>query len=313
MLRMYPLGFGGGVIGLKKCSVIDLGSNTVRLSVYRCEGLEFSQLFSRKEMVGLAGYVEEGRLSDKGIKKACEVLLSFRELLQNLEITDVHVFATASLRNIDNTAEALETIRLQTGYMIEVISGEEEARLDFIGASCSVKIPSGILIDIGGGSTEIVKFENHLIQDAISLPIGSLGLFRRYVKDLFPGKNELLAMRTSALEVLRQMETPGASVGILCGVGGTVRAAAKLQKEMCGTSLPGQFPTADLKKMLRQLRTGDRSALMQLLRVVPDRIHTAIPGMILLDVIADYFDVHTIVVSSCGVREGYLLEHVLRR
>lgn len=82
------------------CGIADVGSNTMRLSIYQYDETGFRLLLNKKEMAGLAGYVRSGALSEGGILVACRVLTSFRDLLANLGIEELHVFATASLRNI---------------------------------------------------------------------------------------------------------------------------------------------------------------------------------------------------------------------
>lgn len=115
-----------------KQAVIDIGSNSMRLSVYETtETGTFTILFKDKIMAGLAGYVEEGALSPEGITRAILGLRSFRGTLRALNIPQVAVFATASLRNIRNTAQAVAEIQRGTGFAIEVLSGEEEARLGY--------------------------------------------------------------------------------------------------------------------------------------------------------------------------------------
>ena len=114
-----------------KCGIVDVGSNTIRLSIYHWEGQRFKLLMNKKEMAGLAGYIQNGLLSDSGILVACRVLAGFKELLHNFEIADLRVFGTASLRNITNTEEALETIRAVTGIDVEVLSGADEAAFSF--------------------------------------------------------------------------------------------------------------------------------------------------------------------------------------
>ena len=109
-----------------KQAVIDIGSNSMRLTVYETtETGGFTILFKDKVMAGLAGYVEDGALSLDGIARAVLGLMSFRNTLEALNITQVSVFATASLRNITNTTQAVSTIQRATGFSIEVISGEE--------------------------------------------------------------------------------------------------------------------------------------------------------------------------------------------
>ena len=84
-------------------ALIDIGSNSMRLSVYELSNGSFRTLFREKIMAGLAGFVVKKKLTPEGIDRACDGLLRFRETLKLLEIDDVSVFATASLRNISNT------------------------------------------------------------------------------------------------------------------------------------------------------------------------------------------------------------------
>ncbi len=95
-----------------KFAIVDLGSNTIRLSVYNTlpEG-GFDLLFSEKEMAGLVSYVHGGVLSPEGIQRACGAIRDFQALLRQFDLDAPHVFATASLRNIRNTEEAVEQIR----------------------------------------------------------------------------------------------------------------------------------------------------------------------------------------------------------
>ena len=90
---------------LMKCAVIDIGSNSMRLTVYDAQKDSFKILFKEKIMTALAGYVEKGKLTQEGIDSACSALMEFRHRLDVLEIRDVYVFATASLRNISNTGK----------------------------------------------------------------------------------------------------------------------------------------------------------------------------------------------------------------
>lgn len=96
--------------------IVDLGSNTVRLSLYRVlpEG-DYDLLFSKKEMAGLVNYISGGVLSQEGIHRACSILEKFRELLRHFGVENFYIFATAPLRNIRNSEEAVHTIRKKTG------------------------------------------------------------------------------------------------------------------------------------------------------------------------------------------------------
>ena len=110
-----------------KHGIVDVGSNTIRLSVYNCEGQDFKLLRNKKITAGLAGYIKSGELSDAGILVACRALCSFRELAENIGVDSLSVFGTAPLRNIVNTEEAVNTINSVTGITVDVLSGSDEA------------------------------------------------------------------------------------------------------------------------------------------------------------------------------------------
>lgn len=91
-------------------------------------------------------------MSQAGIQRACRAPTNFRALLEQMGIGEMHVFATASLRNIQNTEEAAAEILAQTGVAVEVISGDLEAELGYYGALKSRKKRGGAMFDIGGGA-----------------------------------------------------------------------------------------------------------------------------------------------------------------
>lgn len=296
-----------------KCGIVDVGSNTMRLSIYHWEGRRFKLLMNKKEMAGLAGYIREGVLSDSGILVACRVLAGYKALLDNFDIRELHVFGTAPLRNIVNTEEALDTIQAVTGVGVEVLSGAEEAALSFLGATVGGGAPAaGLLADIGGGSTELVAYENSAITSGCSLPMGSLSLFTDYVSGLFPTKEERRAIRDRVENELERARTAGVRCAHLTGVGGTIRAAAKLYNACSGADPANRvIPAEELRGLYKELKKGDQATLRQILRTAPDRVHTILPGLVILNAVVKSYGVETISVSACGVREGYLLQRVM--
>ncbi len=296
-------------------AIIDLGSNTIRLCVYEHQGEDMKSIFEKKEMAGLANYVENEKLSNKGIDKACDILNGFFELLNNLFVTEenIHIFATASLRNIVNTKEVTDTIEHRTHHKVEVLSGEEEATLDFIGTTKCLDVAEGIIVDIGGGSTEIVLFRDNTIHYATSIPIGSLNMYVRNVKKIIPKKEEREIIRDTVTEHLSSLEINREPFPTICGVGGTFRGIAKLNNSIY--NLPGsniEIETPHIKEILALIRNSHKDTLAPILRNVPDRIHTIVPGMIIADTIADFFSSGNIIVSKYGLREGYLYERIIK-
>ena len=294
--------------------IIDVGSNTIRLTIYQYENDELKSLLHKKTMAGLAGYVENGEMSQKGIEKACEIISEYKDILDNFSISNMYVFATASLRNIINTDEVVRNIRELTAVQIDVISGEEEAILDYVGATQALNILDGLLVDIGGGSTELVSYKNGQIINAVSMPIGSLSLFAKHVSKLLPKKTETKAIVEEIRLELNKIVgfNNGESFKEICGVGGTIRAAGKLNNDLLESEAKNTVDSKHLEKLLKLLKRRNKETYRRILRVVPDRIHTIIPGMLILNEIARHFESDVIMISNYGVREGYLYSKVLK-
>lgn len=296
-------------------AIIDMGSNTIRLCVYEYDDNEVKTIFEKKEMAGLINYVEKDKLSIQGMDKACEILLKFDDLLRNLHVDEnnVSIFATASLRNIKNTKEVIEAIKSRTKHEVELLSGEEEAALDFIGTTKCLDMDSGVIVDIGGGSTEIVLFENRAMKYAASIPIGSLNMYVRYVKKIIPKKEEREIIRQTVMDNLTGLNIGNEPYRTICGIGGTIRGITRLNNSIFHLPNDNQnINTAHIKEILAAVKNSHRDTLAPILKNVPDRIHTIVPGMIIIDTIADFFHSENIILSKFGIREGYLYERILK-
>ena len=297
-----------------KQAIIDIGSNSIRLTLYETEAGHFKTLFREKIMAGLAGYVENKVLSAAGIECACSALLNFQSILQTLKIDNICVFATASLRNISNTKQALAVIHSATGYSVEVLSGEEEALLGYTGAMQELNLASGAFLDIGGASTEIVTFHDGTPVDFTSFPIGSLSLYRRCVKKILPGTGSLERLHLAISETIDLDPGNILSQPLIVGVGGTSRAALRIAQYYYGISDTCHSITADqLNGLCDFLTSGQKAASDLILQLEADRIHTLVPGLLILQHVFHLFQAQQMVVSKYGVREGYLCERILKQ
>ncbi len=302
-------------------AIIDIGSNTIRLVIYKVENNSYTILLNKKEMAALASYIHDNMMNAAGIDRACHALLLFKKIIHDLGIDETYAFATAALRNVSNSEYAVKEIEDRTGLKIDVISGTTEATLDFIGAARTVNLESGLLIDIGGASTELVAYENMKIKGALSLPIGSLSAYSKYVDHFFPNKSEYKKIHDKVLKLLKKEGQPNIAGDYqsICGVGGTIRSTKDLYN--CLFSLSSQNRTVQAKyveDIIKQFLSKknkshiDRDALDTLLDVVPERIRTILPGMIILATLIEHFSAQNIFVSRAGVREGYLSKIILK-
>lgn len=290
--------------------VIDVGSNTIRLVIFRVEDGVIRPILNNKRTAGLAGYVDKNNcMSQDGIDRLISTLKQFKAALAILPDCPVYPFATASLRNVVNTEQILEAVQRETGFDIRVLSGFEEAILDYRGALRYAAQDTGLLVDIGGGSTELVFFKDKNVLAAHSVPIGSLNLFSRFVSGIIPTKKELRAMREEVLSILSSAMPPTADYVAepMCGVGGTARAALSLfqNSRKDGGDNP-EYEVSFLNKVLRQAEENPYKLMRRILKITPERVHTLLPGILVLSCVAELYGGRTVLTSPYGVREGYI-------
>ena len=295
-----------------KYAVIDLGSNTIRLVVYEETNAEFHALFTQKFTAGLAAYLQDGMMTPEGIRLICTTLQRCKMLLKEFTPCTTLAFSTAPLRNIRNTEEAVEQIRAATGVGVDVISGELEARLGYYGARTATDLQDGAMFDIGGGSAEVLEVRAGEVKKAQSLPIGSLELFNRCVDGLWPKKKELERIRSTVAAALKEARLPAHRAERVCGVGGTARAVLKIANDWYEKPAGNRILTpAEVRRLTKLLLKRDHQARKQILRHCPDRVHTILPGIVLMDALTEALCGGELYISPYGVREGYLCHKLL--
>ncbi|MBR1578996.1 MAG: exopolyphosphatase [Selenomonadaceae bacterium] len=297
--------------------MIDVGSNTIRMAIYVIDGDRIEMIMKKKHTVGLASHVREGIMMRSGIEKVVEIISEYRDFLGDLGITRITAFTTAALRNANNSQQAVDEIERRTGVQINVMTGDEEATFDFIGATHNLIDEDGLLIDIGGGSTEIVYFKARQIKIKVSLPIGSLAFHTRYTGvHILPSSSECEEMRAEADATVSAIkEFQAVSHAQICGIGGTFKGAMALYNAMYG--MPKHNVRMDVRRIGDILRRFQReNELIEpdkilLMRTVPERMHTFMPGLIIADVLAKRFGSMNIIFSDSGVREGYIYDRII--
>jgi exopolyphosphatase/guanosine-5'-triphosphate,3'-diphosphate pyrophosphatase len=291
-----------------------MGSNTVRLCVFDFRDGVIETVFSQKKAVGLAGYIRDRELEPDGIRQVCEALKCLRNLaLKFVQERDIHVFATAAMREIKNRAGALGAIHSETGLKPETLSGDEEAYLDFVGFTHGAKLSEGFLIDIGGASTELVRFSGGSPEKKISLPMGCLGLYSRYMSGPIVSRSEKKAMIREIRGMFGTFDWSGGRCSTLIGVGGTARAALKLSKILFDVDRGDAcFPAANIRVLRKMLEKSTSGVFHALYKAAPDRVLTIYPGLLILGEAARRLECAEICVSRHGVREGFYIDRVLK-
>lgn len=303
-------------------AVVDIGANSVRMNIYHIDTADgsFSVSACARSILGLAAYVKDGALTPDGAGKLFSVLREFLARANSIPCDGFSAFATASLRGLSNSDKILRDVREKLGIDIEIISGEAEAGYDL--AAIRYRFPEaekGILIDMGGGSTEIVAFDKENVTACASLPIGCVMLMKNFTsctkRSPFPKETEILRIQKyvkSTLSSHPEFQNLGGTAFL---IGGTARAAVKLHSALTNgkpVEDGGTFSTAALTKTADAAFRDARKGGKLIRSTVPDRITTVLPGLAAYLVIAEYMGLSAFILSGAGVREGYLIDFIKR-
>lgn len=285
-------------------AVVDTGSNTIRMSVYD-SGLH--ELYTEAVFANLAGHIENNRLTDEGINVCCEAILYHRKKAEEYD-AKFCVFATAAIRNAENCDEIVKKVKEKTNIDLEILSGSDEGELSFLGAYEDFGVKDGVMADVGGGSSEVIVFEDGRIVSVQSVPIGSLKAYKTFVKGEIPTKKEADDIKSEIVKHLdKNPEFRGISTDCLCLVGGGVRAANKLSKMILHSE---NLSVSGVNTMLDAF-CDDEATLFLLEKLVPKRKLTITPGLAIYSAIGEYFGAEKIYISDKGIKEGYVKKYLI--
>jgi exopolyphosphatase / guanosine-5'-triphosphate,3'-diphosphate pyrophosphatase len=286
-------------------SIIDIGSNSVRLVVYEGIARAPTVLFNEKMLAGLGkGLVSTGRLDPDAVRRSMEEFRRFRALSEQAGSTELHVIATAAAREADNGADFIQRAEEVLGTEVRVLSGREEAYYSALGVISGFHPADGIVGDLGGGSLELVDVRGDAIGDGITLPLGGLRL-----QDMSKG-SILAAGRIARRELARaDLLKQGEGRDFYC-VGGTWRNLARLHMHATGYPLHVmhhyQMDVAGSATFLKRVARGDIDKMKGIERVSKNRRGLLAYGATVLNHIITVMKPRSIVISALGVREGYL-------
>ena len=166
-----PFGEGGTV------AVIDVGSNSIRLVVYKGPRRAPLPIFDEKVPCGLGrGIDAEGRMSPRSMDLSLRTISRFVDIARSMRVSDIKAVATAAVRNAANGPGFKEAVERECGISLRVLSGIEEARLSALGTLCAIPDADGVMGDIGGGSLELVEIQEGKIENHATLPLGTIPL-----------------------------------------------------------------------------------------------------------------------------------------
>lgn len=300
--------------GTGKASVIDLGSNSVKMVNYNVdEHNSYKPYHQESVRIKLAEGLINGVIQQSHIDRTIESLKLFRNIIDFEQIEYVIAVATSAVRDAKNKEDFMEKIQKETGFNFKILSEHEEAIYSNAGAIRSLNLPSTVFFDIGGGSLEIVSSKNFEIQKVISLPLGSLRLTQQFSSNSeFSGKT-ITTVKKYIQELLPTREFLGLSDSddvVLVGVGGTLRAIAKYNQEKINYPLKKlhnySLSFESLNSITTELLLLNIEKITKIEPIGSSRADTIKIGAMVICELMKKLGFSSLIVSAQGLREGTL-------
>jgi exopolyphosphatase/guanosine-5'-triphosphate,3'-diphosphate pyrophosphatase len=304
-----------------RIAAIDIGTNSIHMVIARSTASAGFELADReREVVQIGrGSFESGRLRASAIRRTVEALARFVDLARRQQVDDILCTATAAVREAHNGGTFLEAAREASGITPRVIPPEEEGRLIYLAVKNSLQLGdrNSLIVDIGGGSAQLVVANGDHLIEARSAPLGALRLTESFLQSDPPKRRDLLRLQR---HVRRTATESLAAVAALkptraYGSSGSIHALAELaHHDETGQSiahLNGHLLTRDsLDRVLRRIQNLDRSAREKLHGIDPLRAEIIVPGAMVLARFLEVLGLDAITMSDFGVREGLVMDYL---
>ena len=307
------------------CAAIDIGSNTIHLVVARCKPDDLEIFEDQVEMVRIGESVTaNGEISAQKLQDSLTTLRAYKALAKQHKAKRVLVVATEAIRKASNSADFLEQVQRKTGLQVNIINGMTEATLTFYGATYEESKELGTsammgVMDLGGGSTELVSAKNMHIVWRTSIPIGSGWLHDRYLPSNPPTADELAVAETFLQTYLQGMRLKNAPARLIVTGGSAnsllylAQAAHRLDKDSHRLTYDELLRCEGLLSALPAEEIHERYQQ-------PTSRALVLPaGALIMREVMQRLNLQEIAISPHGIREGALLayarygEHWLER
>jgi exopolyphosphatase/guanosine-5'-triphosphate,3'-diphosphate pyrophosphatase len=286
-------------------SIIDIGSNSIRLVIYEGIARSPTVLFNEKMLAGLGrGIVSTGKLDPEAVQRAVEEFRRFRALSDQAGSEQLYVIATAAAREAENGMDFIHRAEQILGTEIRVLSGREEAHYSALGVISGFHPANGIAGDLGGGSLELIDVRGGRLSDAATLPLGGLRLIDAAGGNLKKAR-EIVDEELAKVDWLEKGRGRD-----FYAIGGTWRALARLH--MTQTNYPlsvmhnYRINAEDALRFSAVLDHQSQSSLAGIRDISSARRETVPYGALVLERLIRQMKPRSVVVSVFGIREGLL-------
>jgi exopolyphosphatase/guanosine-5'-triphosphate,3'-diphosphate pyrophosphatase len=303
---------------VRRLGIIDLGSNSVRLIIIDVdERNAHHQIENIKETVRLSSSLDaQGNLGEEAMEYAVETVGLFVRFCQARKVDRILAVATAAVRNAPNGKELIERIQARTGVKIQVLSGEEEAYLGYIGLVNSTPLTNGLIADFGGGSVKLSSFEDRLSSSSMVYEFGVVSLAERFSLMDRPTPENLRAME-EFLDAQFERAAKMAPEPPLVGIGGTFRSIARIyrkRKHYLPDITDGiEIPYGEVKAIYDTVSQMSHSERLHVPGLERARADLIVAGSAMAVKLMDSIGADKLVVSTASIRDGIFYKYLLPR
>jgi exopolyphosphatase/guanosine-5'-triphosphate,3'-diphosphate pyrophosphatase len=296
-------------------AAVDIGTNTILMVIAMKNSDNNVEIITNEHSIARLGegVDQTGIICEKAVRRAENILSEYRKICDKYNVTDLRVCATSAIRDAQNSSDVRKRLGSVIDAEIETISGFEEARLSFLG-TVENEDETAVVIDIGGGSTEIIKssvkniFDDQ-IENRISLQTGAVRITERFLKLSPPSSNDIDAARDDIIRELKKL-TFDADVATIYAVAGTpvtIASAALGLKTYDYSKVQGYILKRDiLDEVFFLFKAATVDELITDYGIPPKRADLICAGTLILETILNKFNKSQCIVSAHGLRYGIL-------
>lgn len=296
---------------------IDIGTNTALLLVAEVEDKTLTVIREEQRVPRLGTGVDHSRqLSDEAIGRVIQFLEEYQEIIESdyPSVDSIQVTATSAVRDAENRDHFLKVVKQETGLKVRVLSGLDEAKYTFLGAKSVLdhqKTNSNVIIDIGGGSTEIA-YGTLQVQDRYSYDMGCVRFTERFLSNDPPTEDQLADCRDEISRILKDYEFNFVDDASLIGVAGTVTSLAFIDKELSSYSsetISGhQLTVQDINDYISLFKSWPAQKLViEYPVVMKGRADIFLAGLLILEEFMRKYNFTELITSTGGIRHGVVL------
>jgi exopolyphosphatase/guanosine-5'-triphosphate,3'-diphosphate pyrophosphatase len=290
-------------------AALDVGSNTIRLLVAGREdgGLKTELDLSDFARLGM-GVAETHELEPARMERALKTIRQYVTAARDAGAREIAAVATSAVREAANGPAFVDRVRREAGIDLEIISGEREAELTYLGATCELPVAEPVVVaDVGGGSAEVIAAGSDGMCWGEALPLGSGRMTERFIHHDPPTTQEMDGLNQHVCEILRAL--PSFAAGRAIFTGGSSRYMSKL----LGLTQPATISPTQLAEAGQVLQSKSVAEVVEEYGVPLERAQVLPGGVGVLAGIATFYEVDTVTIARGGIREGMVVDLLRKR